>query len=60
MDKEYLTAADLEALTGTKASTFRHWARIGDGPPSMKIGRRRVWKRSTVMEWLAAQEVATA
>jgi predicted DNA-binding transcriptional regulator AlpA len=53
---EYLGAKDLEALTGTKASTWRYWASIGEGPESFKIGRRRVWKRSTVQAWLAEQK----
>jgi predicted DNA-binding transcriptional regulator AlpA len=57
---EYMTATDLEAFTGTKASTWRYWAHIGAGPDSFKIGRRRVWKKSTVMEWLSAQENSDA
>ena len=60
MDSEYLSCNDLEKLTGTKASTWRYWAMIGAGPTSFKLGRRRVWKRSTVMEWLASQEAASA
>ena len=60
MDSEYLSCTDLEILTGTKASTWRYWAMIGAGPPSFKLGRRRVWKRSTVMAWLASQESASA
>ncbi|MGH6683964.1 MAG: helix-turn-helix transcriptional regulator [Pseudolabrys sp.] len=55
---EYLDSDDLETLTGTKASTWRYWAMIGEGPASFKLGRRRVWKRSTVQEWLARQETA--
>jgi prophage regulatory protein len=60
VDSEYLDSDDLEKLTGTKASTWRYWAMIGQGPASFKLGRRRVWKRSTVHEWLEAQEAATA
>lgn len=59
MDKEFVGALDLEKLTGTKASTWRYWASIGTGPASFKLGRRRVWKRSTVLEWIAEQEAAT-
>lgn len=55
---EYPTAVNLEQFTGTPASTWRYWAHIGSGPPSFKLGRRRVWKRSTVLAWLAAQEGA--
>jgi prophage regulatory protein len=60
MDNEYMSCADLEALTGTKASTWRYWAMNGEGPASFKLGRRRVWKRSTVLAWLESQEAATA
>jgi predicted DNA-binding transcriptional regulator AlpA len=60
MDSEYLDSVDLEGLTGTPASTWRYWAHIGEGPTSFKLGRRRVWKRSTVLQWLESQEAATA
>jgi prophage regulatory protein len=53
---EFLNANQLEELTGTPASTWRYWAHIGSGPASQKIGRRRVWRRSTVLDWLAAQQ----
>jgi prophage regulatory protein len=55
---EYLGSVDLEALTGTKASTWRYWASIGTGPASFKLGRRRVWRKSVVLAWLAEQEGA--
>jgi prophage regulatory protein len=60
VDSEYLDSQDLEILTGTKASTWRYWAMLGQGPVSFKIGRRRVWKRSIVLAWLESQEAATA
>jgi prophage regulatory protein len=56
---EYLSAPELEQLTGTPASTWRYWAHIRSGPPSFKLGRRRVWKRSTVLAWIAEQEQAS-
>lgn len=60
MQAEFVGALDLENLTGTKASTWRYWAMIGEGPKSFKIGRRRVWKMSTVLAWIADQEAATS
>lgn len=54
----YLTAPDLERLTGTPASTWRYWAHIGEGPPSIKIGRRRLWKKAHILSWLASLETA--
>lgn len=59
MDKQYLSAEDLEAMTGTPKSTWRYWAHIGTGPASHRLGRRRVWKRDTVTQWLAEQEAKT-
>lgn len=57
---EYLDSIELEELTGTKASTWRYWASIGQGPPSFKLGRRRVWKRAVVAQWIAEQEAASS
>jgi prophage regulatory protein len=55
---EFLSAPELEKMTGTPASTWRYWAHIGSGPTSFKIGRRRVWKRTVIQQWLDAQEHA--
>jgi prophage regulatory protein len=62
MDKrhsEFPNANELEEMRGIKASTWRYWAHIGSGPPSFKLGRRRVWRRAGVLAWIAEQE-ATA
>ncbi len=59
MDSKYLDSLELENMTGTKSSTWRYWASIGQGPASFKLGRRRVWKKSSVLAWLAEQEAAT-
>jgi prophage regulatory protein len=60
MATHYMTAEECEEMTGTPASTFRYWATIGEGPPSHKLGRRRVWPREKFEKWLAAQEAASA
>jgi predicted DNA-binding transcriptional regulator AlpA len=59
VDSELVGSTDLEKLTGTKASTWRYWASIGTGPASFKLGRRRVWRKSVALAWLAEQEAAT-
>lgn len=51
---EYLSAEQLSDLYGIPGSTWRYWASIGTGPPSLKIGRRRKWRRSDVEKWIAA------
>lgn len=57
-DKDIVDAFDLEGLTGTKASTWRYWAHIGSGPPSFRLGRRRVWRKSVALAWIADQEAS--
>ena len=53
-----LTAKDCERLTGLKANTFLYWAwhdqqcEPEDGPPSFTAGRRRLWARDKLMQWL--------
>jgi predicted DNA-binding transcriptional regulator AlpA len=56
VNTDYLNSTQLEELTGTPASTWRYWAHIGSGPPSFKLGRRRVWKKSVVLSWLESLE----
>ncbi|GAB2666527.1 hypothetical protein GCM10027088_51620 [Nocardia goodfellowii] len=55
-----LQAKDCEALTGIPAATWRYWAHIGSGPASFKLGRRRVWRESAILGWVAEQEQLTA
>lgn len=52
----YMSASDLEEFTGVPASTWRYFAHTNQGPASLKIGRRRVWKREVIDAWLSAQE----
>jgi predicted DNA-binding transcriptional regulator AlpA len=51
-ETEFRDAGQLERLTGTKASTWAYWASKGQGPPSYRLGRRRVWKLSEVLAWI--------
>ena len=57
--EEYWQAKECEALTGIPQATWRWWAHCGRGPESFKLGRRRVWRRSAVLAWIAAQEAST-
>lgn len=59
-DDTYLRAKDCEALTGIPEATWRWWAHIGRGPASFKLGaRRRVWRKSVVLAWIAEQEACS-
>lgn len=57
--EEFWQARQCFAATGIPVTTWRYWAQIGEGPDSFKLGRRRVWRKSVVMEWIAAQEAST-
>lgn len=56
MAQEFLNSKDLQEMTGIASSTWRWWVSIGEGPASVKIGRRRLWRRSTVEAWLRERE----
>lgn len=55
----FLTARECEALTTIPEGTLRYWASVGRGPASFKLGRRRVWRESTIRAWIAEQEKST-
>lgn len=55
---EFLQAAACEHLTGIPAGTWRYWASTGRGPANFTLGRRRVWRKSVVLAWIAEQEAA--
>ncbi|WP_306669944.1 MULTISPECIES: helix-turn-helix transcriptional regulator [Rhodococcus] len=57
--EQYLTTEQVSARTGLPTGTLRYWRHVGDGPESFKLGRKRVvYKLSTLMAWLDAQEAA--
>lgn len=57
---EFSSSNELERVFGVPASTFRYWAATGQGPTSCKLGRRRVWRKASVLAWLEAQEAASS
>ncbi|MBT9296794.1 helix-turn-helix domain-containing protein [Rhodococcus sp. GOMB7] len=50
----------VSGLTSINESTLRYWASIHEGPTSFKLGRRRVYRKSVVLSWLAEQESRSA
>ncbi|MBW0288500.1 hypothetical protein ATN37_00290 [Rhodococcus sp. MH15] len=60
MDDEFWNAQQCFEYTGVPKGTWLYWAHIGKGPPSFKLGRRRVWRKSVVLAWVAEQEAAGA
>ena len=52
-----------EALSGElriSPRTLDRWHRLGEGPPRCKVGRRVLYRRSSVAAWLMSREQASA
>ena len=55
-----LTAEEVSELTRVPAATLRYWrsCRHGQGPPSFRVGRRVLYRREAVEQWVSDQEAA--
>ena len=52
-DAEFFTVAEVAAMTRLSIGTLRYWRHIGSGgPPSVKLGRRVLYRRADVETWL--------
>jgi predicted DNA-binding transcriptional regulator AlpA len=54
---EYLTKTELAAQLNRSTRSVDRWALTGDGPPRVRIGRRSLYRRAAVVEWLRSLEV---
>ncbi|GAB4942239.1 hypothetical protein MAHJHV49_11550 [Mycobacterium avium subsp. hominissuis] len=57
----FLSTQQVSTITGIPAATLRFWRHKGDeGPPSFRLGPRRiVYRQDLLNEWLAEQEATT-
>jgi predicted DNA-binding transcriptional regulator AlpA len=53
---DYLTIDQLATELDIAVITLNRWAALKQGPPVTKIGRRVVYRRSSVQQWLVKQE----
>ena len=62
LSNDYLTPEELAEALGVKASTLRHWRRLGGGlgPPITYVGRSPYYFKPTVTAWLRTRERARA
>jgi hypothetical protein len=54
---EYLTRAELAAELDNSERTIIRWDNAGVGPPRTVLGRRVLYRREGVMQWLRDREV---
>ena len=56
-DSSLFTPSELSIFLGVSPATLERWRCQGEGPPFIKIGRRRIAYRSrAVRQWLEARE----
>lgn len=54
---EYLTSQEVADIVRTSPETIRWFRYVGKGPRSFKVGRRVLYDRADVEQWIkAAQE----
>ena len=57
---EYLTLPEASDLIRTPIGTLYQWRTKKIGPPSMKVGRRVLYKRADLVAWLDAKTLEKA
>jgi excisionase family DNA binding protein len=55
---EYLTLTEASELIRTPTGTLYQWRTKKIGPPSIKVGRRVIYRRTDLEKWL--EELSTA
>lgn len=55
----YLSTRQVAEETGIPSATLRYWRHADLGPASFTLGRRVVYRREAVEQWIAEQEQAT-
>jgi excisionase family DNA binding protein len=55
---EYLTTQEVAEKLRVAPETVRYWTWRGEGPPSFKIGRRRLYPAEGVEAYIAAARAA--
>jgi predicted DNA-binding transcriptional regulator AlpA len=55
---DLLLIDEVAAITRRSVDTLRWMRHRGDGPEGFKLGRRLVYRRSSVLAWIAEQERA--
>ena len=56
----WITRTDLAEALGVTVDTLGRWEARRFGPPCVRAGRRVLYRRRAVEDWLAAQELPRA
>ena len=55
-----LTLDEAAAVLRTPVATLRYWRHLGIGPAGFRLGRRVMYRRDDLDEWVTAQRDAQA
>ena len=54
--QDYMTPAELAAELGVNPRTLERWNNQRVGPPRVRLGRKVLYRRDSVVEWITASE----
>lgn len=57
---DWMGRNELAEVLGVSAETLRRWQSQRIGPPFAKLGRRVLYRRETVRQWMVSRELGRA
>lgn len=54
-DEHYLTTEEVAARYRTSPATIHGWTSKRSGPPSIRVGKRRLYRMGDLLRWEAEQ-----
>ena len=58
-EPELLTITEAAELVRAPVATLRYWRHLGTGPRSFRLGRRVLYRRDDLHDWIAQQRAET-
>ena len=58
-EPELLTIREAAELVRAPVATLRYWRHLGTGPRSFRLGRRVLYRRDDLHDWIARQRAET-
>ena len=59
-EPELLTITEAAELVRAPVATLRYWRHLGTGPRSFRLGRRVLYRRDDLHDWITQQRAETA
>jgi excisionase family DNA binding protein len=59
-EPELLTITEAAELLRASVATLRYWRHLGTGPRSFRLGRRVLYRRDDLHDWIDRQHAETA